>query len=36
VASLTEPRKAVEASKDYLLSKFGEPDPGWLPVGATA
>jgi 5-methylthioadenosine/S-adenosylhomocysteine deaminase len=35
-ASLTEPRKAVEASRDYLLSKFGEPDPGWLPVGATA
>ncbi|HET9346087.1 MAG TPA: amidohydrolase family protein [Candidatus Limnocylindrales bacterium] len=35
-ASLTEPRKGVEASRDYLLSKFGEPDPGWLPVGATA
>ena len=35
-ASLAEPRKAVEASRDYLLSKFGEPDPGWLPARATA
>ena len=35
-ASLDEPRRAVEASRDYLLSKFGEPEPGWLPVGATA
>jgi cytosine/adenosine deaminase-related metal-dependent hydrolase len=30
-ADLTSPRQAVEASKDYLLSAFGEPDPGWLP-----
>ena len=29
-ASLTEPRKKVEASRDYLLSKFGEPQEGWL------
>jgi len=29
-ASLDGPRKAVEASRDYLLSKFGEPDPGWI------
>ena len=36
VASLGEPRKGVEASRDYLLSKFGEPEPGWLPVGAAA
>ena len=36
VASLGEPRKAVEASRDYLLTKFGDPEPGWLPVGATA
>jgi cytosine/adenosine deaminase-related metal-dependent hydrolase len=36
VASLDAPRKDVEASRDYLLSKFGEPDPGWLPVPATA
>ena len=33
-ASLDAPRKAVEASKDYLLSKFGEPEPGWLPAPA--
>jgi 5-methylthioadenosine/S-adenosylhomocysteine deaminase len=36
LASLDDPRKAVEGSRDYLLSKFGEPDPNWLPVGATA
>ncbi len=31
-ASLDGPRKAIEASKDYLLSKFeGDPEPGWLP-----
>ena len=30
-ADLDKPRKAVEASRDYLLEKFGEPDPGWLP-----
>src|SRR5262245_14205678 len=35
-AQLDAPRKAVESSRDYLLSKFGDPDPGWLPVGATA
>jgi cytosine/adenosine deaminase-related metal-dependent hydrolase len=29
-ASLDEPRKKVEASRDYLVSKFGEPEPGWL------
>ncbi len=29
-ASLEEPRRAVEASRDYLLSVFGEPEPGWL------
>ena len=29
-ASLDAPRKAVEASRDYLLSKFGDPEPGWL------
>ena len=29
-ASLDGPRKAVEASRDYLLEKFGEPEPGWL------
>lgn len=29
-ASLTAPRQGVEASRDYLLSKFGEPEPGWI------
>jgi cytosine/adenosine deaminase-related metal-dependent hydrolase len=29
-ASLDGPRKAVEASRDYLLSKFGDPEPGWI------
>ena len=33
-ADLTTPRKAVEASKDYLLSKFGEPESTWLPARA--
>ena len=35
-ADLDRPRKAVNASKDYLLSKFGEPEPGWLPAAVTA
>ena len=36
-ADLTAPRDGVIASKDYLLSKFGDPEPGWLPTGvATA
>ncbi len=34
-ASLDGPRKAVEGSRDYLLSKFGDPEPGWI-VKATA
>jgi cytosine/adenosine deaminase-related metal-dependent hydrolase len=29
-ASLDGPRRAVEASRDYLLDKFGEPEQGWL------
>jgi cytosine/adenosine deaminase-related metal-dependent hydrolase len=33
-ASLDGPRKGVEASRDYLLSKFGDPEPGWLPAPA--
>jgi cytosine/adenosine deaminase-related metal-dependent hydrolase len=33
-ASLDGPRKGVEASRDYLLSKFGDPEPGWLPARA--
>jgi 5-methylthioadenosine/S-adenosylhomocysteine deaminase len=30
LAELDGPRKAVEASRDYLVGKFGEPEPGWL------
>ncbi|HUG47818.1 MAG TPA: amidohydrolase family protein [Candidatus Limnocylindria bacterium] len=30
-ADLDAPRRAVEESRDYLVSKFGEPEPGWLP-----
>jgi cytosine/adenosine deaminase-related metal-dependent hydrolase len=33
-ADLTGPRAAVEASRDYLVSKFGEPEPGWLAASA--
>ncbi|HEU5205664.1 MAG TPA: amidohydrolase family protein [Candidatus Limnocylindrales bacterium] len=33
-ASLDGPRKAVEASRDYLLEKFGEPEAGWLTASA--
>jgi cytosine/adenosine deaminase-related metal-dependent hydrolase len=29
-ASLDGPRREVEGSRDYLLEKFGEPEPGWL------
>jgi 5-methylthioadenosine/S-adenosylhomocysteine deaminase len=29
-ASLDGPRRAVEASRDYLLDRFGEPEPGWV------
>ena len=32
--SLDAPRKAVEASRDYLVEKFGEPEPGWLTASA--
>jgi cytosine/adenosine deaminase-related metal-dependent hydrolase len=28
--SLDAPRRAVEASRDYLLDMFGDPEPGWL------
>jgi len=36
VANLDAPRVAVNASRDFLLSKFGEPQPGWLPATANA
>ncbi|MBA2634800.1 MAG: hypothetical protein H0U86_17690 [Chloroflexi bacterium] len=29
-ADLGAPRRAVEASRDFLVSKFGQPEPGWL------
>jgi 5-methylthioadenosine/S-adenosylhomocysteine deaminase len=35
VAELDAPRRGVEASKDYLVGKFGDPEPGWLPAAAT-
>ena len=35
-ASLDGPRRDVEASRDYLVSRFGDPDPGWLPAKALA
>jgi 5-methylthioadenosine/S-adenosylhomocysteine deaminase len=34
-ASLDGPRKAVEASRDYLVSKFGVPEPGWAIAAQT-
>ncbi|TAL06245.1 MAG: amidohydrolase [Chloroflexota bacterium] len=33
-ANLGAPRKAVEASRDYLIGTFGTPEPGWLPAKA--
>ncbi len=36
VAGLDGPRRAVEASRDYLVGTFGEPEPGWLPARVTA
>ena len=33
-ASLDGPRKAVEASRDYLVAAFGDPEPGWLPAAS--
>jgi cytosine/adenosine deaminase-related metal-dependent hydrolase len=33
-ADLAAPRTAVEGSRDYLLSKFGDPEPGWLTASA--
>ncbi|HET9084300.1 MAG TPA: amidohydrolase family protein, partial [Candidatus Limnocylindrales bacterium] len=35
-ADLDQPRKLVEESRDYLVSKFGAPEPGWLPTAVTA
>ena len=33
-ADLAGPRAAVEASRDYLVEKFGEPEAGWMVKGA--
>ena len=30
LATLDAPRRAVEASRDYLVGEFGEPEPGWM------
>jgi cytosine/adenosine deaminase-related metal-dependent hydrolase len=34
LAELSGARRAVEASRDYLVSKFGEPEPGWAAAAA--
>jgi hypothetical protein len=36
LASLDGPRRDVNASRDYLVGTFGEPEPGWLPQKAMA
>jgi cytosine/adenosine deaminase-related metal-dependent hydrolase len=33
-ADLDRPRQLVEASRDYLVGEFGEPEPGWLTASA--
>jgi cytosine/adenosine deaminase-related metal-dependent hydrolase len=30
IADLSRPRRLVEESRDYLVSEFGEPEPGWM------
>ncbi|CAN5791463.1 hypothetical protein BH24CHL6_BH24CHL6_13600 [soil metagenome] len=35
-AELDGSRRAVEESRNYLVSKFGEPEPGWLPLAVEA
>jgi cytosine/adenosine deaminase-related metal-dependent hydrolase len=32
---LTRPRQLVQESRDFLVSEFGEPEPGWLSAAAT-
>ena len=36
LAELDGPRRQVNASRDYLVSVFDTPEPGWLPAGAMA
>ena len=33
-ADLEGPRRGVEASRDYLVGEFGEPEPGWMVMEA--
>ena len=33
-AKLDAPRAAIEESKDFLVGKIGDPEPGWLPARA--
>jgi 5-methylthioadenosine/S-adenosylhomocysteine deaminase len=35
-ADLSRPRQLIEASKDYLVSEFGDPEPGWLATAVEA
>ncbi|HET7727620.1 MAG TPA: amidohydrolase family protein [Candidatus Limnocylindrales bacterium] len=35
-ADLDAPRRLVEESRDYLVGRFGEPEPGWLPARVPA
>jgi 5-methylthioadenosine/S-adenosylhomocysteine deaminase len=36
LADLTGPLQRVNASRDYLVSKIDQPEPGWLPAAVTA
>jgi 5-methylthioadenosine/S-adenosylhomocysteine deaminase len=35
VASLDDPRRQVEASRDFLVGEFGDPEPGWMTAPAS-
>jgi 5-methylthioadenosine/S-adenosylhomocysteine deaminase len=35
-AELDGARRAIEASRDYLVGTFGEPEPGWMPQRTSA
>ena len=36
LADLKGPLQRVNASRDYLVSKIDQPEPGWLPAAVTA
>jgi cytosine/adenosine deaminase-related metal-dependent hydrolase len=36
LADLRGPLERVNASRDYLVSKIDQPEPGWLPSAVTA